>query len=163
VPSHRRGPRALPPERLWTYCRRRRGGHLDAVGLSLVDGYPVLSVNGRNVRAHRLAWELTYGPIPFGMLVTHTCDRRVCCAIAHLRLGTKLTNAREAVERGRTARGERNGNARLTARAVRWIRRSYRRGVVRYIDLAEPLGVTAATCGNIVRGETWRHLLKAAA
>ena len=33
------------------------------------DGYGKLRVEGKNVSAHRLAWEWGYGPIPKGLLL----------------------------------------------------------------------------------------------
>ena len=160
----RRGRAPLPAARLWARCRRdRRSGCLLFVRGSRVNGYGVLSVNGHYVRAHRLAWMLARGPIPPGKLVTHSCiGRRHCCEPTHLKLGTYLSNAADAKAQGRTARGERNGLARLTARAVRQIRRQYARGLVRYADLADEFDVDATTIGAVIRGETWRHLLPAA-
>lgn len=47
---------------------------------------------GKAWRAHRLAWFLTNGAIPAGMVVMHTCDSPPCCNTAHMRLGTHLEN-----------------------------------------------------------------------
>lgn len=38
-------------------------------------GYGKVKVAGRDWRTHRLAWELTHGPIPEGLHVCHKCDR----------------------------------------------------------------------------------------
>ena len=57
---------------------------------------------GRRVRylAHRLAFELTQGPL--GALVArHTCDNPPCCNPEHLEVGTQADNLRDAVSRGR--------------------------------------------------------------
>lgn len=35
--------------------------------------------------AHRFAYELTYGPIPAGKVIDHTCHVRLCCNPTHLR------------------------------------------------------------------------------
>jgi hypothetical protein len=44
---------------------------------------------------HRVAWTLTYGPIPEGMTVDHECRNRRCCNPnpGHLRLKTNVDNA----------------------------------------------------------------------
>jgi hypothetical protein len=34
--------------------------------------------------AHRVAWELSYGPIPEGVRVRQRCGNRLCCNRAHL-------------------------------------------------------------------------------
>lgn len=63
--------------------------------------YGVVYVNGREVYAHRRAWELTYGPIPLGMQVLHRCDTPPCINPEHLFLGTQSDNMRDKVRKGR--------------------------------------------------------------
>lgn len=53
------------------------------------------------LRAHRVAYELVYGPIPEGMLVLHACDNPPCCNPAHLSLGTHEENRRQKIDRRR--------------------------------------------------------------
>lgn len=56
---------------------------------------------GRQVRAHRFAWELANGPIPDQMHVLHRCDVRWCVNVAHLFLGTNTDNVRDMIAKGR--------------------------------------------------------------
>jgi hypothetical protein len=51
--------------------------------------------------AHRIAWELTNGPIPDGLLACHHCDNRVCVRPDHLFLGTYADNAQDMSRKGR--------------------------------------------------------------
>lgn len=73
------------------------------------NGYGRTSFHGRRYQAHRLAYELSYGPIPDGMIVCHECDTPLCCRPDHLFLGTHIVNMDDMVTKGRAASGNRNG------------------------------------------------------
>lgn len=65
------------------------------------DGYGRLGVGGKLVSAHRVAWELTNGPLTAGESVLHQCDNPPCCNPFHLFKGTQLENVRDARAKGR--------------------------------------------------------------
>lgn len=58
-----------------------------------VGGYGQLRVNGRRYLAHRLAYELSAGPIPPDVRIDHRCREPLCCNPRHLRLATIKQNA----------------------------------------------------------------------
>lgn len=64
-------------------------------------GYGQVRRNGRLVSAHRVAWELTNGAIPSGLLVLHHCDVTCCVNPDHLFLGTYADNIADMVQKGR--------------------------------------------------------------
>lgn len=75
-------------------------------------GYGIFSVGNKNVRAHRVAYELANGPIPDELIVRHLCPgggNPWCVNPAHLALGTHLDNVQDREDAGRTAKGERSG------------------------------------------------------
>lgn len=89
-------------ERLRSGCAPRPGGCL--LWHKSVDGrgYPQMFFRGRLRRAHRVAWELQFGPIPDGVFVCHSCDQPRCVNVAHLFLGTALDNSLDMTRKGRS-------------------------------------------------------------
>ena len=89
-------------------------------------GYGHVRWNGRNARVHRVVYQLTHGPIPpgeghHGTVVMHSCDNKICCNPAHLRLGDHAANMADMRNKGRRkaiGRGEANGRAILTCEQV---------------------------------------------
>ena len=106
--------------------------------------------------AHRVAWELGNGLIPAGMCVLHHCDVKLCCTIEHMFLGTLADNMADKVAKGRQARGEGYGFARLTEADVREIRQVGR--AERQVDLASRFGVQQTTISRVLRRDTWAHV-----
>lgn len=67
-------------------------------------GYGAVTWHNRSQRAHRMAWIITYGPIPAGLNVLHRCDNPPCCNSAHLFLGTAADNNADMRAKGRWKR-----------------------------------------------------------
>ena len=55
-------------------------------------GYGQISLNGKLLKAHRLAYELTRGSIPEGFTLDHLCRRRKCVNPIHLEPVTMREN-----------------------------------------------------------------------
>lgn len=74
------------------------------VGLRNADGYGLIgsgTKNGRNLLAHRVAYEFAHGKIPDGMLILHHCDNPPCINVKHLFLGTHADNHADMMQKGR--------------------------------------------------------------
>ena len=69
----------LGPCWLWDACRGR-------------DDYGVFRLNGKNVRAHRWAYEFCIGPIPEGLELDHLCRTHACVEPDHVEPVTSREN-----------------------------------------------------------------------
>lgn len=101
--------------------------------------------------AHRLSYEIHFGPIPEGLVVRHRCDNKVCVNPDHLIPGTAKDNSRDAMERGLLAYGDRNPSTRLTPEQVEEVRAL--RGTAYQKEIAAMYGITQAHVSNIQIGK----------
>jgi hypothetical protein len=113
---------------------------------------------GKMLYAHRVAWELANGPIPAGLFACHRCDVRRCVNPEHLFLGTVSDNQADMVAKGRSNRGERHGNVRVTEPIVREIRAKYAAGGITMVELAIEYGVCRTNILHIVNRKSWKHV-----
>jgi DNA-binding CsgD family transcriptional regulator len=119
-------------------------------------GYGQLKVSSVYRKAHRISWELHYGPIPGGLCVLHHCDNPPCVRPDHLFLGTNHDNVIDSMIKGRRAQGEHNGNGKLTTKQVEEIRLYIAQGVT-HRAIAKHLNIASSTVSNIRRGKTRKH------
>lgn len=75
----------------WIWAARKNG-----------DGYGLIQVAGRTLRAHRFLYERHIGAIPDGLVLDHLCEVTSCVNPYHLEPVTTVENMR----RGREGRGE---------------------------------------------------------
>lgn len=163
--AHKRSPeyfwdrvdRSGGPDACWPWTRAIQSG-----------GYGSLVVDGRPAKAHRVAWELTHGPIQDGLSVLHDCDRRYakgdiayrrCVNPAHLWLGDDADNNADMITKGRERhpRGANVRRAKIDEADVVAIRAAYAAGV-RPCDLAARYGLSSGGVAHIVSRRCWRHI-----
>jgi hypothetical protein len=61
------------------------------------NGYGAFGKFGTSFYAHRIAYELTNGPIPYGLTIDHLCFRLACVNPSHLEAVTMAVNARRGL------------------------------------------------------------------
>lgn len=118
-------------------------------------GYPEARYQGRVRRVHQIVFDLCCDDLQPGQVVRHTCDNPLCINPEHLVAGTHADNVQDRVERGRSAKGERNGRAKLTPAQVLEIRASSAPD----LTLAQVHSVHPRTIAFIRSGQNWKHLL----
>lgn len=110
--------------------------------------------SGKRMLAHRAAYLLLKGDDPGKQLVCHRCDVPRCVNPDHLFLGSIQDNMDDRNAKGRQARGERNGPAKLTEEQVRAIRADQRL----HREIAADYGVADHTISAIKNRKTWKHI-----
>jgi len=116
-------------------------------------GYGRIYVAGKLLKAHRVSYEIHFGPIPDGMYVCHHCDNRPCVNPAHLFVGTHADNMADMGRKGCTSvrYGENNAKAKVRREDVAVIRTSKET----YRQLAERYGISTQQVYRIKCGESW--------
>lgn len=131
------------------------------IGGKAPNGYGRIQRGGKKspyLGAHRVSYEMHFGPIPDGMVVMHKCDNPSCVNPQHLSVGTFKDNTADMISKGRKinrpVRGERCGNAVLTAEKVRFIRRSS----LTNAELSRLFGTAPNTIRSVRTGKNWSHI-----
>lgn len=106
--------------------------------------------------AHRVAWRITYGPIPPKMYIGHRCDNPPCVRPNHLFLCTPSENARDCTTKGRGKQGWR-----LTWDKVKEIRRLREKENWTIVKLAQKFDVVHSQISNIINYRQWVQPLRA--
>jgi hypothetical protein len=141
-------------------ARVRKGNDCwEWTGLKL-GNYGIISINRRNVGAHRYSYMLHVGEIPDGLWVLHKCDNTMCVNPEHLFLGTHQDNMDDKVAKGRQSRGgwsspgESNPAAKVDRDTVSRIRKDRERGM-NYTMLGQKYGIGKSQAWNICNGKSW--------
>lgn len=134
----------LNPTRLWNKAERS-GACLLWTGAG-APHYGHMNIDGRFIKTHVIAYALSYGAVPLGKVVRHSCDTPSCIEPAHLSLGTYLDNTRDMWSRGRA-----NPRRRFTLKDFSDIQALYASGLSQYA-IAEIYNVRQPAVSRLLSG-----------
>jgi len=125
-------------------------------------GYGLIYFQGSRQLAHRVAWQLEYGPIPEGRCVCHHCDNPRCVRPDHLFVGTHKDNMNDMHHKGRAGDhrwwrqpGRRHHKAKITQQQASEIRLLYATTDKTQRQLASQYGVSQAAIWHVLHGKSW--------
>ncbi|MFA5037390.1 MAG: HNH endonuclease [Candidatus Izemoplasmatales bacterium] len=128
------------------------------------DGYGQFWYKGHLVAAHRISYEYFHGLIQEGFIVRHkVCNNPICVNPYHLELGTQQDNMDDKVREGRQAhsgpinpaRGESNGNSKLSEGDAELIRHLYDNKQMNQYEISAIFEISQNQVSKIVRGLSW--------
>jgi hypothetical protein len=157
------GKRVLPKERFWPKVAIGEPDECWNWKRPVKTYYPLFSYKRAPITAYKAAFLFTYGDVPKGLCIRHTCDNPMCCNPNHLVVGTQRDNIHDAIIRGRfifpkTKRGSEHVFSKLTEEQAETIRQEYhktprgKRGA-----FAASFGICRAHARQIAMGEARVH------
>ena len=123
-------------------------GCMEYQGYVQSNGYAKATINRQTQYGHRAVYQGVKGEIPKGMDVCHTCDNRRCINPDHLFLGTRPDNMRDAVRKGRQAKGSSLPNTKINDFVVNEITRLAEQGIP-YKQIAAQFGICRQHAGRV--------------
>jgi len=121
--------------------------------------YGKFTINGKSIGAHKFSWILENNKqVPKKHMVRHTCHNPKCVNPSHLIVGTHQDNMNDMVCNNRQAKGESNGNSKLSKEQVIQIRAQYIPKVVTIYNLANTYNVSPALINHIINRKIWKHI-----
>lgn len=91
-------------ERFWSKTMPQDNGCIVWTASINPYGYGMFNLGGRNINAHRVAFLLSVGDIPFGKELHHVCENRKCVNPNHLQPLTRQEHAKISEKAKESAR-----------------------------------------------------------
>jgi predicted XRE-type DNA-binding protein len=126
------------------------------------DGYGQFFINKKGYKAHRMAYMMESGEIPYDLSVCHKCDNPSCVNPNHLWLGTQLDNMIDKCNKDRSPKGSRHyltNNNSNDENKIRDILISIYCGKYSNINqVCNDYDITCASIRKVLNGCSWKHV-----
>lgn len=119
------------------------------------DGYGRWNFDGKEMFAHRFAYDIYYKDLDPKLVIMHSCDNPPCVNPEHLSQGTQKDNMQDAAKKGRKPSGSKNPNSKLNEYQVEKIRQFYKVGLS-IEELSKTFNVSRRQIFNIVHEIHWK-------
>ncbi len=143
-----------PMTQFWSLVEKRGADDCWLWTGPTVKGRAVFYPNRKTRMATRWIFEQLNGSLPRTLIALHRCDNPLCCNPAHMFAGTIQDNNRDRDNKGRQARGERHGWAKLTWAQVAEIRAL--KGTMTQRQIASRFQMNHSTISGILANKNWK-------
>lgn len=159
------------PEECWVWRGAYTNKGAPAIQLRSRDyeDYDLLAEFGidydtKNPAVRRIVYGLTFGSVPFNMMVFNNCDNSRCVNPAHMYLGDTKATSEVRDRRGNLHRGQQVRRAVLTDQQAReiFVRIQALEGRAGLTAIAREYNVTLGVIMCIKKGDSWRSITGAA-
>lgn len=156
IKKHKLPYRLSLKERIMAKVKKTSAGCWEWQGQTRFDGYGLIWYKGKAERAHRIAYMVLKGKLPkLPLVLCHTCDNRKCVNPAHIFLGTRGDNIRDAASKWRLRINDLHHATKLSVDDVKYIRSATERSCA---DIARMFGVNPSTVSDIRRGASRKYI-----
>lgn len=124
------------------------------------DPYARFMIGRKHYLVSRIIGAVIFGPLRREDNICHHCDTPACIQPNHFFKGTQADNRADCIAKGRQARLQLHGRAKLTVALVRKARSQYRKGRRgRGIQtLAKRYGVGLSVMARALSAQTWKGI-----
>lgn len=165
--------KATLSDRFWPKVEKVPGGCWIWMANHLPKGYGMIFLRREGRKnvvgyAHRVAYEMAFGPVPDGLSVLHRCDNPPCVKTepderfpgGHLFVGTISDNTQDMLAKGRgftpACAGELHGHAKMTRAQVEEAKARHAAGGISYCALGREYGVSDVAIRRAILGIGWK-------